>query len=198
MQIERNQLIDELISITDKCSVTVKQFKHLSADQLNFKRRAEEWSIVECIEHLNLYGDFYLPEIEKQILARESNPEATVFKSGTIGNYFANLMQVKNGKIKKMQSPKDKNPIGSTLSPTTLDRFLKQQEKLRSLLLQAKNIDLTKTKTSISLTNLIRLRLGDTFRFFVYHIERHVVQAKRNEVHIHNHSLSIQNTYPVI
>jgi DinB superfamily len=180
MQIERNQLIDDLISITDRSSLTVKKFKHLSADQLNFKRRAEEWSVLECIEHLNLYGDFYLPELEKQILAQEQNPEATVFKSGTIGNYFTNLMQVKNGKLKKMKSPKDKNPIGSTLSPTTLDRFLKQQEKLKSLLLQAKKIDLTKARTSISLTNLIRLRLGDTFRFFVYHIERHVAQAKAN------------------
>lgn len=40
-------------------------------------------------------------------------------------------------------------------------------------------MDLTKTKASISLTRLIKLRLGDTLRFFTYHIERHVLQAER-------------------
>jgi hypothetical protein len=128
---------------------------------------------------LNLYGNFYLPEIEQQILAQKNITQSTVFRSGLIGNYFANLMQVKDGKVKKMKSPKDKNPCNSVLATTTLDRFLKQQERLITLLVQAQNIDLTKTKTAISLTPLIRLRLGDTFRFLIYHIERHVLQAER-------------------
>ena len=78
-----------------------------------------------------------------------------------------------------MKSPKDKNPSHSTLTRLTIDRFLKQQELLQSLLLQSKRVDLQRTKTAISLSKLIRLRLGDTFRFFVYHIERHVLQAER-------------------
>jgi len=77
-----------------------------------------------------------------------------------------------------MKTPIDKNPLGSQLSVTTIDRFLKQQEMLRSLLERARHIDLTKTKVPISLTKFIRLRLGDTFRFFVYHIERHIRQAE--------------------
>ena len=78
-----------------------------------------------------------------------------------------------------MKTPGDKNPIGSKLTTLTLDRFLKQQEMLKSLLHQARNVDLTKTKVPISLTRLIKLRLGDTFKFFIYHIERHVIQAER-------------------
>jgi hypothetical protein len=88
-------------------------------------------------------------------------------------------MKVKNGEVKKMQSPKDKNPINSQLSVTTIDRFLKQQQLLASLLTQSKTINLTKTKTAISLSSLIKLRLGDTFRFLVYHIDRHIQQAER-------------------
>lgn len=174
-----DQLIKEMISITEQSTSTVRKFKDLPAGQLNYKEYPEQWSILECIEHLNLYGDFYLPEIEKQIQAHKTtNPPAT-FKSGVIGNYFANLMMVKEGKIKKMRSPKDKDPSGSHLSVTTIDRFLKQQKLLESLLLQARYVDLTRTKAAISLTRLIKLRLGDTFRFFVYHIERHVLQAEK-------------------
>jgi hypothetical protein len=177
MQINADQLITEMISITERATSTARKFKELTISQLNYKKDPEQWSILECIEHLNLYGDFYLPKIERQILAHKTaNPPAT-FKSGIIGNYFANLMMVKQGKLKKMKSPKDKNPSGSQLSVTTIERFLKQQELLKLLLLQARDVDLTRTKTAISLTRLIKLRLGDTFRFFVYHIERHVLQA---------------------
>jgi hypothetical protein len=179
MQINKKQLLEDLLNRTEVATNTVKQFKGLSTEQLNFRASDQEWSILECIEHLNLYGDFYLPEIEKQILAQSKTLKSKIFKSGLIGNYFANLMQVNNGKVRKMKSPKDKNPVNSRLNIVTIDRFLKQQEMLKSLLQQARYVDLTKTKTAISLTPLIRLRLGDTFRFFVYHIERHIWQASK-------------------
>jgi len=179
MQIETNKLIAELLLMTEQSSSTVRDLKTLSDEQLNYKREISQWSILECIEHLNLYGDYYLPAIEKQILANKSTPNSAIFKSGIIGNYFANLMLVKEGKLKKMKSPKDKNPTRSGLPITTIDRFLKQQELLKSLLNQARTMNLTKIKTPISISNFIKLRLGDTFRFVTYHITRHILQAEK-------------------
>jgi hypothetical protein len=179
MKFNREELIDNLIALTDASTDKVREMKALRAEELNFKENSEKWSILECIEHLNLYGDFYLPEIERRILAAEKASDQVIFSSGWIGNYFARLMQVRDGKIKKMKTPADKNPANSELTPTTIDRFLKQQDRLKSLLEQARNVDLTRTRCSISLTPLIKLRLGDTFRFLIYHIERHVLQAER-------------------
>lgn len=34
---------------------------------LNFRISAESWSIMECLEHFNRYGDFYIPEITHAI-----------------------------------------------------------------------------------------------------------------------------------
>ena len=178
MQIENNQLIDDLLRRMESCKRAVKEFEILPLDRLQFKN-GERWSALECLEHLNLYGDFYLVEIEKQIIRNPRKNISAKFKSGILGNYFANLMEVKNGKMTKMKSPKDKNPSNSHLSITTISRFLKQQDRLVGLLDQCRNIDLTKTKAAISLTNLIKLRLGDTLRFYCYHIERHVFQAER-------------------
>ena len=180
MRIASHQLIKDLLEKTSEATEEAKGFKLLSVEQLNFKKTKDAWSILECVEHLNLYGDYYLEAIEKSMSFQKKNSDSSIFKSGVIGNYFANLMLVKDGKIKKMKSPKDKNPANSHLSISTIDRFLKQQEKLVSLLQQAAAVDLTKTKTSISISPHIKLRLGDTFRFFVYHIERHMLQAKRN------------------
>lgn len=178
MQIENNILIDDLVKRTERSTDKVRVFETLPIAQLQHKQ-GNQWSILECLEHLNLYGDFYLPEIEKQIIANQHKPASGTFESGLVGNYFANLMEVKDGKIKKMKSPKDKNPSHTTLSITTISRFLKQQERLLNLLQQSRKVDLTRTKTAISLSSLIRLRLGDTLRFYTYHIERHVWQAER-------------------
>ena len=174
MQIENNKLIDDLLRRMESCKRTVKEFESLPINKLQFKN-GERWSALECLEHLNLYGDFYLVEIEKRVITTPRKNVSTKFKSGILGNYFANLMEVKDGKITKMKSPKDKNPSRSSLSITTISRFLKQQERLVTLLNQCRSIDLSKTRAAISLTNLIKLRLGDTLRFYCYHIERHVL-----------------------
>jgi hypothetical protein len=178
MKIENSQLIDDLLKRMERSTEKVRQFEQLSLNQLRFKN-GNQWSILECLEHLNLYGDFYLVEIENQLIANRDKTTATTFRSGMVGNYFAKLMEVKDGKLTKMKAPKDKNPSNWNLSVTTIGRFLKQQEQLTYLLNECRTIDLTETKVAISLTKLIKLRLGDTLRFFTYHIERHVLQAER-------------------
>lgn len=178
MRTTNDQLINELVKITEASTATVNKFRTLQVNELNYKKDSPSWSVLECIEHLNLYGDFYLPEIERRMALKKTAAVSSLFRPGLLGNYFAKLMKSEPGKMKKMRSPKDKDPAGSQLTTATLDRFLKQQALLTNLLNKAKEIDMKRTKASISLTPFIKLRLGDTFRFFVYHIERHVAQAQ--------------------
>ncbi|SHF24942.1 DinB family protein [Pedobacter caeni] len=179
MKIKNEELITELLEITGKCSIAVRKMRMLDLSQLNYKRTAETWSILECIEHLNLYGDFYLPLVAQEVLSHQPGNVPGVFRTGIIGNYFVNLIRVKSGSVKKMSAQKEMNPLHGDLTITTIDRFLKQQEQLESLLIQCQAINLTKARTAISLTKWIKLRLGDTLRFLVYHIERHTLQAER-------------------
>ena len=178
MEIDNNTLINELLDLTDACTAAARKFKTLPLSTLNFKEDAEKWSVLECLEHLNRYGDYYLPELEKAIAAQKRHDGKLKFRSGVLGNYFANLMKVKNGRMVKMKTPSDKNPNGSALNDITIDRFIKQQEMLKSLLERARAVDMTKTKVPVSLAKFLKLRLGDTFRFFLYHIERHIAQAE--------------------
>jgi hypothetical protein len=77
-----------------------------------------------------------------------------------------------------MNTFKSKNPIQSNLDKekVILD-FINQQKKFLDLLSIASEKNLTKIKTSLTLP-LLKFRLGDTFRFVIYHNERHIVQAK--------------------
>jgi len=175
MKIEATQVINDLIERTRQNLNDAETLKELSIDELNFKTSRNKWNALECIEHLNLYGDFYLPELKNKI--NESNHTAEeVFKSGWLGNYFAKSMPPKE-KLNKMKTFKDKNPLGNALSKQAIDKFIGQQKTTLELLDQARKVSLTKTKTAISISKLLKLRLGDTFRVLIYHNQRHIVQA---------------------
>ena len=169
-------LLNDLIEMSKKNTADTQNFMELSDEILNYKGSPQSWSILECIEHLNRYGDFYLPEI-KQRIRSSKHKRVEKYKSGWLGEYFAMSMLPKE-KLNKMKTFKSMNPSGSSLDKRVIEKFLSQQEEMLNLLAQAKEVDLTKTKTSISISKWIKLRLGDTLRVVIYHNKRHIVQAK--------------------
>lgn len=177
MTIKSEKLIQDLIERTRININQAEKFSSLSNEKLNFRAGKDSWSILECFEHLNLYGDFYIPEIKQRIEKSRTNPKEN-FGSGILGDYFAKNMLPKE-KLNKMKTFKDKNPIGSKLDKKTIERFISQQEQMLNLLDKSREIDLNKTKTAISITNLIKLKIGDTFRVVIYHNERHLEQANK-------------------
>ena len=153
-----------------------KSLIETSENSLQSKPNEISWSVLECLEHLNLYGDFYIPEIKKRLNQSKNNYNPT-FKSGVLGNKFALDMLPKKG-MKTMNTFKSKNPINSKLNKEkVILRFINQQEKMLALLEMASTKNLTKIKTSITLP-FLKFRLGDTFRFVINHNTRHIVQAQ--------------------
>lgn len=176
MKIKSEQLIRELLEITRKNINYAESLKVNSTKDLNWREGADRWSVLECLEHLNLYGDFYIPEIKKVIQTNKTKP-APIFKSGLLGNYFAEGMLPKQG-FKKMTTFKGKNPLGSNLNRKVIQRFINQQVEMTELLNKASSVDLNKVKTAISITRLLKLKLGDTFRVVINHNIRHMEQVK--------------------
>jgi len=135
-----------------------------------------KWSVIQVLEHLNSYGRYYLLAIERSMNKKTETVE--FFKSGWFGNYFTKLMKPgENGMItNKMQSPKDHRPSKYLDAFPVLNTFLEQQHYLLELLELAKSKNIGAIRTPISLSRLIKLKLGDTFRFFIAHEQRHFVQ----------------------
>src|SRR5690554_7675228 len=93
-----------------------------------------------------------------------------------------------NNVKRKFRAPRNLNP---TLNPELIDHsavinFIKHQEELITILEQAENVNLKKVKVPISISKIVRLRLGDALMFVIYHNERHIQQVKnilRSEEH---------------
>ena len=176
---QSEQLIRELTRKTDESIRRAESLKNLDTPSLTWRPDPKSWNILECLAHLNLYGNFYLPEMEKKISGSKSGPDPT-FKSGLLGGYFAKSMLPKR-KLNKMKTFKDKDPLGAALDKTEIDAFIDQQRNLLQLLNRAGSVSLNKVKIEISISKFIKLKLGDTFLFYVNHITRHLKQIDHIE-----------------
>ena len=175
MKTTTQNLIEDLISRTKENLNTATQFMELPVEALNHKETPEKWSALECIEHLNRYGNFYIPEIDQRLKASNHQPKE-VFKSGWLGNYFAKSMLPQGQKMKTFAAM---NPSGSDLDKSVIEHFISHQHDLLQLLDRARKADLGRIRTSITISKWITLKLGDTFRVVIYHNQRHIEQALR-------------------
>lgn len=170
------QLLDELKSLTQTHLKYAETLLQQTDEKLNSRMSEGSWSVLECLEHLNRYGDFYIPEINQRISSSKTSP-TPVFKPGILGNYFAKSMLPKD-KLNKMKTLKSMDPINSQLDKRVVEEFVSQQGQFLDLLEKAASVDLNIVKTSVSISKLIKIKLGDTFRFVIYHNERHMRQAE--------------------
>jgi uncharacterized damage-inducible protein DinB len=173
-------LLDELKSDVEGLTAAAKHIKEV-ADPVKLTYPPEEgkWSVAQILEHLNSFNRYYLPAIEKEITVISNNVPAW-FVPGFWGDYFTNMMkpktvfEVKN----KMKSPKANRPDRGLNVETVFTEFLQHQQKLINLLETAKKRDLNSIKIATSISKMLRLKLGDTFRFLIAHEQRHMVQAR--------------------
>jgi hypothetical protein len=172
-----SEIITHCKTKTTEFIIRAQALKSIPFHGLTWKPSSESWSALECLEHLNLYADFYNPAIRSAIENSKSVPQES-FKSGWLGGYFAKSMLPKE-KLSKMKTFKDKNPIYASLDSAVIDRFIAQQNEFLTLLNQAQKVNLNTAKTPITISKLIRLKLGDTFQFLVNHNIRHFEQLDR-------------------
>jgi hypothetical protein len=132
------------------------------------------------IEHLNVYCRHYIPAIEAKLRDHGSKPSAQ-FTTGWLGGYFTKLMQPgENGTVaKKMSAPRNAQPSAQLDAQAVLQEFLAYQQRLLTVLEQARSASLSQLRVPTSLSSIIALKLGDTFRFFIAHQQRHMLQGRR-------------------
>lgn len=178
MKIKSEDLLDDLKSKTLKMIQCVESFQRLSKSDLNQQPGENKWSVLECVEHLNLYSDFYINEFEKKISNSKYVP-SKYHKIGFLGSQFAkSMLPIGDNTPMKMKTFKSKTPNKSKLSMVTLEKFVNQQKQIIELIDKSREVHLIKVKCNLTLKK-IKLRLGDALRFYVFHNVRHIVQANR-------------------
>lgn len=170
-------LIEELMSDTRNIILEADKLQRLDSESLQMQPTPGRWSVAQVLEHLNFYSRFYLRAIEEK-LHRNDTRAAESFTPGWFGDYFTRMMKPTGEKKirSKMKALKNATPPPEIEGRVALRQFLDDQHTLLNLLEISKTADIGRIRVPTSITSLISLKLGDTFRFFIAHEQRHMLQ----------------------
>ncbi len=172
-------LINQLQSDVRQIIAAAEHLKTADPVKLAYCTKEGQWSVAQILEHLNAYNRYYIPAIEKgmTLVSKEMN---AWFIPGFWGNYFTKMMmptnvyEVKN----KMKAMKSYSPDKTVNVEAVFNEFIQHQHRLLQLLDLAKKRNLNTIRVPVSISKLIRFKLGDTFRFLIAHEQRHMIQAR--------------------
>ena len=174
------QWIEPLIETVEAHLVHATEiYQNLSDTQLTTPPPNGGWSVAQCLEHLNSYGHFYLPAVKKVLhpLANSAVSSGDTYRSGLLGQYFINLMKPEN--TKKFKAFKGHIPESNLDGTAVVAEFIEQQEQWLHLLTEINSTAQLNARVPISISPLIRLKMGDVFGFVIAHNARHIQQADR-------------------
>lgn len=163
-----SQIRQDVLQVEQQCKDLLSP---LDTHTLNAKPSPSTWSPLECLEHLNHYAAYYLPEISKSL--KKAASMDTEVKYTWFGKKSLDLVTspAKKKTLKKM------DPGRSQLQAEVLGRFLNHQKEFLALLKRAEGKDLNGKKVRVEFMKLIRMRLGETIIFLSEHQKRHMKQA---------------------
>ncbi|MBO9612645.1 MAG: DinB family protein [Dyadobacter sp.] len=179
--ISKKELLEKLDDVVEQhIADAVALFQNRDSEFLNRPSAIGGWSIVQCLDHLNSYGHYYLPRMRDKL--RSAPPAETEgFTSTWMGAYFTKMMDPETGK-RKYKAFKGHIPPSQLDSASVVSEFIRQQEELLYLLRDGLHKDLDAIRIPVSILPFIRMKVGDVFQFLIAHNERHMQQAKRNLV----------------
>lgn len=182
---KNKELLEQLTNNTLQIIDTVKaEFMSLDTSSLKWKPSKKEWSILECLDHMNIAVEHYLEEVDRKLQSNnETIPEDDAgYVSGRMGNYFVKSMTpTATGEIKsKMRTFKrfEQFDISENDPNKTISKFLDYQGRLIELIKRSKSADLGRVRVKSAIGGWLMFKLGDALRFVVGHNQRHIIQAQ--------------------
>ena len=177
-----SQLVSELRGITQtNIDLIRKKFSHLNDQQKNWRKDSESWSINEIFAHLNEFAHYYHNAFTTKIERTRFTEPKDIFISSPLGRSAWKSMKLGNLKNikRKFKAQRIYNPLihSELVSGNDTETFESNQIELIKIIDKAELVNLRKVKVPISISKIVRLRLGDALLFVVYHNERHMQQA---------------------
>ncbi len=162
--------IDDVINSVDGLSKTV----------LNIPEAEGKWSMLQCIKHMSLATQVYVENVEEKLLNGTYLGSSGSFKGSWKGRLFAKMNAPKpNGEIpNKLKTFKRMNPTNTLDREVVIDEFIATHQRFIELIKKSEVADLDKTKVATAIP-VVKLKLGDAYKFILAHTQRHVVQLKR-------------------
>ena len=148
----------------------------LTPKQLNWQPSAGAWSIGQCLEHLLLANQGYLPAISASLDGRQPGL-AEEIRLGLITRWFIANYVAPNSKGVRARAPGKIQPAGNS-DPAIVASFLRSNRDVHELIRRAGEYDVNRIRFRNPFIGALRFTVGAGLEIIVNHQRRHLLQAE--------------------
>ena len=152
--------------------------KPLTPAQLNWKPGPDAWSIGQCLEHLCVANELYLPAIADALTGRRRAPVEEI-RPGWLGRWFIRNFIEPSARTKRAKAPKPIAPGTQMVAPGILDRLLASNAAARAFVHRAAPYDVNRIRFKNPFIPGLRFSVGTGLEVLSAHERRHLLQAER-------------------
>lgn len=167
-----------LISELDTADQRAKELAMgLTPLQLNWKPSQDAWSVGQCLEHLRVTNEVYLPAMEASLTGRPLLAVQDI-TPGWFGRWFIRNYIDPSSESKRARAPKQIVP-GARVDPHILDLFLTSNQAAREFVRRASDYDVNRIRFKNPFIPVLRFTVGTGLEIVSKHQRRHLLQAER-------------------
>jgi hypothetical protein len=149
----------------------------LSARQLNWKPAEDLWSVGQCLQHLYVANEVYLPAIAKALNGRRPDPVQDI-TPGWFGRWFIRTYIEPSPHGKRARAPRKIAPADE-VDLAVVDRFLASNDVARDLAQRASGYNVNRIRFRNPFIPVLYFTVGTGLEIVWRHQRRHLLQAER-------------------
>jgi len=149
----------------------------LNTERLNWQPMAGSWSVGQCLEHLCIMNETYMPAISAALEAKPNSPVEQI-TPGWFGGWFLRNFVEPSPNGRRASAPSKIRP-GAKVDLSVIDRFLADNKSCRELIVRARAKDVNRIRFWNPFVPGLRFTVGTGLEIIVSHEQRHLLQAER-------------------
>lgn len=164
----------------DRTDQEVRQLvSELSEAQLNWQPAPTAWSAAQCLAHLEQMNSVLTAALRAAV--RQANQNSVMprrpIQPGWFGRWFIGQMDAPPRR--KLKTPKQGIPEEHKSGEEVLRAFIAAHDEIRSLIYEARNLDLNRIRFRNPFIGLLRYSVGTALLVIAAHDRRHLWQAQQ-------------------
>lgn len=167
--------LDADLSASDQLAANL--FAGMSEERLNWQPAPGSWSAGQCIEHLCITNEAYLPAISAALIEKPDSPVREI-TPGWFGRWFLRSFIEPSPQTKRAPAPPKTRPA-SRIELSVLERFLAGNQACREVILRAREKNVNDIRFWNPLLPGVRFTVGTGLEIIAAHERRHLLQAQR-------------------